>query len=145
MIAAEAGKKAAAAADDTNTHGIVPLSTWMELLNPRQSDYKNNSETSIDEETIIRKATVTYGIVELLKRSTKLRDEEIRIDNFVVTVLKTPSRSWDDIKGVGMVSSGLSLIIEEPSYLSALLEEGTGRKYLPCGCSHIVAMITDEK
>ncbi len=123
MFASKAGKKAAAAAYDSNPHGIVPLGTWMEFLAPRQSDNKTKSETSI-KETIIRKTTVTYGIVELLKRSKKLRDEEIRIDNFVVTVLKKPSRSWDDVKGVGMISSGLSLMIEEPSYLSVLLEEG---------------------
>lgn len=127
MFAANYSAKTAAAADDntiTSTHhGIVPLSTWMEFIHPRQqSDNNNNSETSF-KETIIRKTTVTYGIVELLKRSKKLRDDEIRIDNFVVTVLKQPSRSWDDVKGVGMISSGLSLMIEEPSYLSALLEE----------------------
>ena len=101
---------------------IVPLSIWMEYADPaKQSKDKNNVRGS-NKESIIRKTTVTYGIVELLKRSEKLKDEEIRIDNFVVSISKKPSRSWDDIKGVRMISFGLSLVIEEPSYLSALLE-----------------------
>jgi len=33
------------------------------------------------------------------------------------------SHSWDDIKGVSMLSTGLSLTIEEPAYLSGLFEE----------------------
>ena len=113
----------APAANDDVAHGIVPLSTWMEFVNtPPQSDgYKNNFERS-NKESIIRKTTVAYGIVELLKRSKKLEDEQIQIDNFVVSVSKKPTLSWDDVKGVGIISSGLSLMIEEPSYLSALLE-----------------------
>ena len=43
---------------------------------------------------------------------------------FAVSVLQNPSRIWDNIKGVGMISSGLTLIMEEPPYLSDLLEEG---------------------
>ena len=114
---------------------IISLRTWMmeqfadDPKQPGKDDSKNNNNNSrvvgSNKESIIRKTTVTYGIVELLKRSQKLNDEEIRIDNFVVSISKKPSqRSWDDIKGVGMISSGLSLVIEEPSYLSALVLEG---------------------
>ena len=61
-----------------------------------------------NKESIIRKTTVAYGIVEVLKRSKRLENEEIRIDNFAVSVLQNPSRIWDNIKGVGMISSGLT-------------------------------------
>ena len=49
----------------------------------------------------------------------------MRVDNFAISVSNEvrSSRSWDDIKGVGMISSGMSVIIEEPSYLSTLLDE----------------------
>eukprot|EP00985_Skeletonema_marinoi_P028325 scaffold24551_cov86-Skeletonema_marinoi.AAC.1 len=100
-MSAAATKVALAAAD---VDGIVPLSTWMEFVNPTQSDNKNHFERS-NKESIIRRTTVAYGIVQLLKRSNILEDEEIRIDNFVVSVSKKPTRSWDDIKGVGMISS----------------------------------------
>ena len=118
MIAAETTAAAHAEADVT----VVPLRTWMEFVDPKQRNKNNNNFDRSNKESIIRKTTVTYGIVELLKRSKKLKDEEIQIDNFVVTISKKPSRSWDDIKGVGMISSGLLVMIEEPSYLSALRE-----------------------
>ena len=107
---------------DSHDHEIVPLRTWMEFVDPKQSNDEHNFFDRSKRESIIRKTTVTYGIVELLKHSKKLEDEEIRIDNFVVAISKKPSRSWDDVKGVGMISSGLSLTFEEPSYWSALLK-----------------------
>ena len=94
----------------------------MEFVDPKQSNDEHNFFDRSKRESIIRKTTVTYGIVELLKHSKKLEDEEIRIDNYVVAISKKPSRSWDDIKGVGMISSRLSLTFEEPSYWSALLK-----------------------
>ena len=57
----------------------------VQFVNPPQGDDKNNFERR-PIESIIRKTTVAYGIVELLKRSKKLEDEEMRIDNFVVTI-----------------------------------------------------------
>ena len=121
MIAAAKAETAAAAAHAGADDLFVPLNVWMEYADPKKQKDKQFIDIS-NKESIIRKTTVTYGIVELLKRSKKLKDEEIRIDNFVVSILKNPSRSWDDIKGVGMISSGLFLVMEEPSYLSALHE-----------------------
>ena len=110
----------ASAADESDAADAdaVPLSTWL-------SDTKNNDFEGSNNDSLIRRTTVAYGIVELLKcsKSKKLDNDEIRIDNFVVFVFKEPSRSWDDVKGVGMISSGMSLIIEEPSFLSDLLED----------------------
>ena len=120
MIAAHAATKADTHAEAADS--IVPLSIWMEYADPTKQSKDKNHSRGISKESIIRKTTVTYGIVELLKRSKKLKDEEIRIDNFVVSISKKPSRSWDDIRGVGMISSGLSLVMGEPFYLSALLE-----------------------
>eukprot|EP00984_Skeletonema_dohrnii_P035064 scaffold34603_cov158-Skeletonema_dohrnii-CCMP3373.AAC.2 len=145
-MSATASKVAAPVATDANADGIVPLSTWMEFVNPPQGDNKNNLERGT-RESIIRKTTVAYGIVELLKRSKKLEDEEILIDNFVITISKKPSPSWDDINGVGMISSGLSLMIEEPSYLSALLEgeDSDGRIVGRCLEVELIAAGPQEK
>jgi hypothetical protein len=116
----------------------IPLNSWMEMemesaakknnmtsssTNPQQKDI--NSDKYIGyKESFIRRTTVAYGIAELLKRSHGILDEDVRIDNFVVSVTKKvrSSRSGDDIKGVGMITAGLSVTIEEPSYLSCLLE-----------------------
>eukprot|EP00984_Skeletonema_dohrnii_P016349 scaffold7242_cov67-Skeletonema_dohrnii-CCMP3373.AAC.1 len=84
---------------------------------------------------MIRKVTVAYGIVELLVRcpvhNVALDDDtKIGIDNFAVCVYKKRGKSSsqqqqsDNIRGVRMLSSGLSLSIDEPSYLSFLYEEG---------------------
>ena len=96
-------------------------------------------------ESIIRKTTVAYGIVELLarchadKQLTPLQNNEekiIRLDNFAVCISRVkrgqhkssspPPSSSDDIKGVSMLSSGLSLSIEEPAYLSFLDDDDEG-------------------
>eukprot|EP00984_Skeletonema_dohrnii_P029939 scaffold20937_cov119-Skeletonema_dohrnii-CCMP3373.AAC.1 len=107
---------------------FVPLPTWMdseaekeESLSDQNDEHEKRRKKK---ESIIRKTTVAYGIVELLKRSKKLDDEEIRVDNFLISVSKNvnPSqRSWDDIDSVGMLSSGMWLMIEEPPYLNAML------------------------
>ncbi len=128
----------ASGGDADAAHGIfVPLGTWLGGIggssNCREfvkttskgDGTNNNISERRNKESIIRKTTVAYGIVEVLKRSKRLKNEEIRIDNFAVSVLQNPTRSWDDIKGVGMISSGLTLIMEEPPYLSDLLEEGS--------------------
>ena len=120
MIAAHAAMTTATSYAEADS--IVPLSIWMGYADPTKQRKDENNSRGSNKESIIRKTTVTYGIVELLKRSKKLKDEEIRIDNFVVSISKKPSRSWDDIRGVGMISSGLSLVMGEPFYLSALIE-----------------------
>ena len=107
---------------------FVPLPTWMdgeaekeESLSDQNDEHEKRRKKK---ESIIRKTTVAYGIVELLKRSKELDDEEIRVDNFLISVSKNvnPSqRSWDDINSVGMLSSGMWLMIEEPPYLNAIL------------------------
>ena len=138
MMSAVAPAAAAAGGDADAAHGIfVPLGAWLGGIggssNRREfvkttskgDGTNNNISERRNKESIIRKTTVAYGIVEVLKRSKRLENEEIRIDNFVVSNLQNPTRSWDDIKGVGMISSGLTLIMEEPPYLSDLLEEGS--------------------
>ena len=109
---------------------LMPLRTWMENVErEKPTIFGEQSGIShgdnLKKELIIRKTTIAYGVVELLQRSNKIEDEEIRIDNFAVSLSKKvrSSRPWDDIKGVSMISSGMSLTIEEPSYLSGLLEE----------------------
>ena len=132
MAAADAAK----AAEDV----LIFLRHWMEdeFLN-----LNNNNPQGRIKESIIRKTTVAYGIVDLLARCyadktlTPLQNNEekiIRLDNFAVCISRVKGRqkssspppsslALDDIKGVSMLSSGLSLSIEEPAYLSYLFEE----------------------
>lgn len=88
---------------------------------------------------MIQKATVAYGIVELLNRCPEnnvvllegVDEAKIGIDNFQVVVCKKDAKDTaprGDVKGVNMISSGLSLSIEEPSYLNFLCEEDGGEK-----------------
>ena len=129
----------------TTTATLFPLRSWIESeadehqndgekaatfmdLEKNNSTQKNNTNKRY-KELIICRTTIAYGIAELLKRSSNEElDKEniIEIDNFTVSISnqRGSSRSWDAIKGVGMVSSGLSLMIEEPPYLSGLLEGG---------------------
>ncbi len=52
-------------------------------MDPTQKNVRINDMNMCSKETIIRKTTIAYGIVQLLQRSKKkLRDEEIQIDNF---------------------------------------------------------------
>ena len=117
----------AAAADNSC---IVPLRSWMEIEAentpeiPTDND-NNNIPRACSKELIIRKATIAYGIVELLKQldndgGSADDDKIIRIDNFMVCTSEENTRSWDDIRGVSMLSPPMSLKIEEPSYLSGL-------------------------
>jgi hypothetical protein len=137
MDAAAAGGRARAS-DDV----IVFLRHWME------DEFSRNPQgQGRIKESIIRKTTVAYGIVELLarcytdKKLTPLplqNNEEkiIRLDNFAVCISRVkqglhkssspPPSSLDDIKGVSMLSSGLSLSIEEPAYLSFLDDDDEG-------------------
>ena len=112
-------------------HFTVPLRSWMESEaenTPEGSNTNNNNNNNpsvCSKELIIRKATIAYGIVELLKQldndgGSTDDDKIIRIDNFMVCTSEENTRSWDDIRGVSMLSPALSLKIEEPSYLSGL-------------------------
>ena len=137
-----------AAADDAakgSEDVLIFLRHWMD------DEFSSNNPQGQIKESIIRKTTVAYGIVELLARCytdktlTPLQNNEeklIRLDNFAVCISRAKkgqqkssspphsSLALDDIKGVSMLSSGLSLSIEEPAYLSYLFEDGDmgGRK-----------------
>jgi hypothetical protein len=123
---------AAATSDNTS----VLLSRWLQnekaekpmtyFAGPQQSKNNNNNNERQKKESIIRRTTIAYGIAELLLKHPNVMPGDVHINNFVVSVCnkKRSSRrqTWDDIEGVGMKSSGLSLTIEEPSYLRGLLE-----------------------
>jgi len=137
---------AVATTDDNNNDddALIPLRSWMDIeakktFHPSEknkcSPQNNNNISCSKESSIIRKTTVAYGILELLIRRSNNNndgtlgqdDDVMRIDNFAVHVsqksLQQPHHQpWDDIKGVSMLSPGLSLSIEEPAYLSCLLE-----------------------
>ncbi len=140
---------AAADAAKENEHvQIIPLRNWIEgdAAQKSSSTAASKSQSNLDlhqstsnknkrlrKESIIRKVTIAYGIVELLIRcptnNVVLNDDaNIGLDNFEICVSSLPqqpqSSSWDIIRGVRMLSSGLSLSIEEPSYLSFLFQDG---------------------
>ena len=111
---------------------MFPLRDWI-TGDAAAADNFNSGEgqrrkRKSNNESMIRRATVAYGVVELLLHhpnyDENLDDGEIiKIDNFLVDVCKNSATSWDNIRGVKMLSSGLSLKIEEPSYLSCLDDE----------------------
>ena len=120
---------------------IIPLRDWVGGKGGGGESHLSSAseDLRLSRESIIRKVTVAYGLVELLIRcptNNVLLDDEAKmgIDNFAVCVsqkidISSPSQqqqssSWDDIRGIRMLSSGLSLSMEEPSYLSCLFEEG---------------------
>ena len=126
---------AAAAADKDNDTLQLPLRTWMDI------ETKNKTTTLIfsHKESIVRKTTIAYGILELLLRCFKTtttgnnsmpplsEDDIIHTDNFTVLISSRNSSqhqpSWDDITGMTMKSPKLlSLTIEEPAYLTCLFE-----------------------
>ena len=117
-------KKLMAAADAATKEEdvqIIPLRKWTD---------DNNSSLKV---SMIRQATVAYGIVELLIRCPENNvmvdnDAIISTENFAVKVCKKagPLSSGDDVRGVSMISSGLFLSIEESSYMSCLFDEGGG-------------------
>ena len=116
---------AAVAADDVIVP--IPLRSWMEREEAKKATFAAADPQQSGQnkkESIIRKTTIAYGIAELLKRLNGGQNENIRIDNFSLSVSKKVRtlRPWDDIKGVIMISSGMSVMIEEPPYLSDLLE-----------------------
>ncbi len=120
------------AADDL----VIPLRSWMDMeakktpLDPRPN-YNSNRNTC-SKESIIRKTTVAFGIAELLLRSDNINNDGadldiLQLDNFAVHVKKIspserPHQPWDDMKGVSMTCPRLALSIEEPAYLSCLME-----------------------
>jgi hypothetical protein len=117
---------AAATAKEDTTTLIIPLRSWID----GDAEYYKKRRSK---ESIIRQVTVAYGIVELVVRCPKNYidlslddddDAEIRMDNFAVCEQQQQKQQWDDVKGVSMLSSGISLSIEEPSYLSCLFQEG---------------------
>ena len=141
--------------EEVADHLVIPLRSWMEieakktpLMDPKSSpDIKNYYISS--KESIIRKTTVAYGIVELLLRSDDIDNDDhdgtldqdmFQIDNFAVQMPNkesTPEQShqpWHDIRGVSMIHPELALSIEEPAYLSCLLKpeekQGQWGRYL---------------
>ncbi len=126
-----------AAPADADDDLVITLRSWMDIeakktpLNPRNSPNNSNRNTC-SKESILRKATVAFGIAELLLRSDNNNnngaDQHILLfDNFDVHVSKKspperPHQPWDDIKGVTMKCPRLTLSIEEPAYLSCLME-----------------------
>lgn len=141
----------------SSSEKMVPLRSWIETEakrrppppgGSRSNGNNSNNNNSCIKESIIRRTTIAFGIVELLKRRVNINDnksnirsssssnnnpetttiqqleEEIQLDNFTISVTTEPThhqRPWDDIHGVAMISSGMLVTIEEPSYLSCLL------------------------
>ena len=108
---------------------MFPLRDWI-TGDAAATDNFNSGEDQrrkrkSNNESMVRTTTVAYGIVELLLHhpSDFDDDEIIKIDNFSVDVCQNSASKWDNIRGVQMLSSGLSLKIEEPSYLSCLDDE----------------------
>eukprot|EP00578_Thalassiosira_sp_NH16_P001854 CAMPEP_0181137228 /NCGR_PEP_ID=MMETSP1071-20121207/33599_1 /TAXON_ID=35127 /ORGANISM="Thalassiosira sp., Strain NH16" /LENGTH=1245 /DNA_ID=CAMNT_0023223979 /DNA_START=76 /DNA_END=3809 /DNA_ORIENTATION=- len=125
-------------ADEACVHNInVPLQKWIQEEAKREALQKTQrwDETiQLEKQSSLRKTTVAYGIVELLRHarivsngpqpSTSILAGECNVDNFVVltssqfqTAGDFSQLPWDDVGGVNMVSPSLSAQIIEPSFV----------------------------
>lgn len=122
----------------------IPLRQWIEeeLLRTQRdaSDLLLTPDRffRLKNQSLLRKTTVAYGIVELLRRagaqsshqhltaaSATSSPKECSIDNFVVQISQngqpTPTRvSWNNIAGVSIISPALNASLAEPSFLGFL-------------------------
>ena len=119
---------------------IIPLRSWIELDATRKSSQqqlaKSQDEiTILSKQSLLRRTTVAFGIVELLKNarvvsaSQPLSAATVSVDNFVVHTFPRASggfasSTWNDISGVSMLSPSLSAQIIEPSFLANFMDEG---------------------
>ena len=124
---------------------IIPLRSWInheaaEVLNQMQK--RPDEISSLRKAMVLRKTTVGYGIVELLRHANvsdfQLRrltspsillshaaSERCEIDNFAVrlasnlqTIQNGSRPAWNNVRGVSMISPALSAQINEPPFLS---------------------------
>ena len=125
----------------------VPLRKWIQDEAKRKSlERKRKGPAQVlllEKQALLRKTTVAYGIVELLRHVRKLSHingttlahsavgtgGECRIDNFVVQVspqdqsVENKQNNWDDVRGVKMISPALSGNISEPSFVTDAYDE----------------------
>lgn len=129
------------------TESIIPLRQWI----ASEQQKKNFSvDVLLKNQSLLRTTTVAYGIVELLKRAkivsssdqlpstsrTPSWENSFSVDNFLVRTSSPSNRhespraqevsdraSWNNIRGLTMVSHSLNAHINEPSFLYDLLEE----------------------
>ena len=141
---AEMSKKrimAAAVAGNDDESTLIPLRGWIANEEKKSEPRLQHSVAWSYKESIIRKTTIAYGILEIVLRCSETTreiasphpdDEILRIDNFSIHVSKKSlqQQPWDDIKGVSMLSPKLSLAIEEPAYLACLFEPKEKHKQL---------------
>ena len=110
---------------------LIPLRTWVEDEAKKETTWRDSQQQQqLKKESILRKVTVAYGLAELIYRAMAssrggaskmtLRDY-CNCGNFIVRTSGQPSRwqaSWNNIKGVDMISPSSSLQLAEPSFLS---------------------------
>jgi len=132
--------------DEVDINVNVPLRKWIqdEAKEKALEAQKNGSDQIIlsKKQTLLRKTTVAYGIVELLRHSRILskcqnlttarlcRSKECNVDNFVVHLFSqnqpigsTEQTQWNNVRGVSMISPALSAQIAEPLFLSTINDE----------------------
>ena len=131
---------------DLKIHAIsVPLRQWIQdEAKSKALDQRTKGTDQIirlKKQSILRKATVGYGIVELLRHVRTVTNQcstmatldpakECTVDNFVVHVSRhvqaiecTEQAPWNDVMGVSMISPALSAQLIEPSFLADIFDE----------------------
>ena len=121
----------------------IPLRTWIEHDAKRKSDEQQGTKSQDEsilssKQSLLRRTTVAFGIVELLKNArvvstSQLSAATVGMDNFVVHTsagCDGTSPSWDDVSGVSMLSPSLTAQIIEPSFLANFIDESNGQKSL---------------
>ena len=117
---------------------VIPLRQWIQeegLRDTHEQQANRFDPIRVKNQSILRKTTVAYGIVELL-RNAKVASLNpastpmvCSVDNFAVQVNRGPNGqrangSWNNVVGVGMIEPTMHAQISEPSFLGQILDDG---------------------
>ena len=132
---------------------LISLRSWIskeadEVL--KQRTKRADEICWLKKAVLLKKTTVAYGIVELLRRANVLTDSQLRrlksastllshadkercvIDNFSVRLSSNAQPiengshpTWNNVRGVSMISPALSVQISEPPFLSGIVDNST--------------------
>ena len=116
-----------------NVEVVIPLRQWIQeeaLRGTHEQQANPFDPIRVKNQSTIRKTTVAYGIVELLRNAKVVSLNPAptpmvcSVDNFAVQVTRGPRGSWNNVVGVGMIEPTMQAQISEPSFLGQILDDG---------------------
>mmetsp|Transcript_14825 Transcript_14825/g.35681 ORF Transcript_14825/g.35681 Transcript_14825/m.35681 type:complete len:1443 (+) Transcript_14825:88-4416(+) len=127
---------------------LVSLRMWIMNKDNDGGPQTANRRTQEAKEHLVRKATVAYGITEILRHSHRLEHfsldpQRFQLDNFAVLLSSvgaadadSQSCRWNNIQGVVMISPSINLRFAKPllvseNFFDEVEEENEGSQQLP--------------